>query len=426
MKSERRNGGWIVCQIGAREHYTIPRALYKAGHLELLITDIWQRPEGMSGRMFSQGAMFQRWHPELASARVRAPNSVSLAFEAFTRVLRGGKSWNLFLRRNSVFQRQCLRLLEELDPVPPDRQRTLFSFSYAAAELFKYAKARGWTTVLGQIDPGPYEEMLVAGEHASYVGTGSTWQPAPPAYWQKWREEISLSDHIIVNSDWARHGLIEQGVPIDKIKIIPLVYDPEDNYRTGHKLPEKAGKNMSAANAPNDNRKLKILFLGNVCLRKGIARLIEAMRILRDEPVELTICGPLSVSPSLWADLPSVQWVRAVENSSIRSSYESADVLILPTVSDGFARTQLESLAAGTPVIASRNCGSVVIDGVNGFVLDRNTPEEIAGLLRRLANDRSLLSNCNTQALPEGSPRTLDELAERLLAISQETSPVAT
>ena len=300
--------------------------------------------------------------------------------------------------------------MKELARTSPARKRTLFAFSYACKELFRFAKDQGWTTVLGQIDPGPYEERIVQEEHERYPGTGSNWSPLPTAYWEAWREEVALADRILVNSEWARSGLMEEGVPEKKIDVIPLVYDPEDKPTWANTAQRKPSQNALAHQGD-----LQVLFLGSVCLRKGIARLIEAMRMLKDAPVRLTICGPLSVSPSLWADLPSVRWVHSVQNASIRTSYQAADVFILPTISDGFARTQLEALAAGTPVIASRYCGEVVIHGVNGYLLDQNTPVEIAGMLRQLANNRQLLARCKTDILPEGAPRTLDQLAARLL-----------
>lgn len=139
------------------------------------------------------------------------------------------------------------------------------------------------------------------------------------------------------------------------------------------------------------------------------------MRLLRDEPVRLSIYGPLTVSQSLWQDLPNVSWAGTVRNTDIRHVYAGADVFILPTVSDGFALTQLESLGAGTPVIASKNCGNVIDHGKNGFILDHNTPEEIATLLSALAADRTLIQKCDTSFLPKSFPRTLPDLAHQIL-----------
>jgi glycosyltransferase involved in cell wall biosynthesis len=59
-----------------------------------------------------------------------------------------------------------------------------------------------------------------------------------------------------------------------------------------------------------------------------------------------------------------------------------ADVFILPTLSDGFAITQLEAQAHGLPIIASKNCGKVVENGVNGIILDKPSAACIAQALR--------------------------------------------
>jgi glycosyltransferase involved in cell wall biosynthesis len=55
--------------------------------------------------------------------------------------------------------------------------------------------------------------------------------------------------------------------------------------------------------------------------------------------------------------------------------------MILPTLSDGFAITQLEALAHGCPVIASSFCGEVVTPGRNGWLLPSLEPEAIAATI---------------------------------------------
>jgi glycosyltransferase involved in cell wall biosynthesis len=55
--------------------------------------------------------------------------------------------------------------------------------------------------------------------------------------------------------------------------------------------------------------------------------------------------------------------------------------MILPTLSDGFALTQLEALSYGCPVIASERCGDVVQPGMNGWLLPDLEPETIAATI---------------------------------------------
>ena len=42
---------------------------------------------------------------------------------------------------------------------------------------------------------------------------------------------------------------------------------------------------------------------------------------------------------------------------------------MLPTLADSFGLVHLEALACGVPVITTPHCGSVVRDGVEGFIV---------------------------------------------------------
>ena len=68
----------------------------------------------------------------------------------------------------------------------------------------------------------------MAEEAARVPELAAEWQAAPPEYWDFWREECKLADRIVVNSEWAREGLVRGGVPAEKISIIPLAYEASD------------------------------------------------------------------------------------------------------------------------------------------------------------------------------------------------------
>src|SRR4029077_18394116 len=106
------------------------------------------------------------------------------------------------------------------------------------------------------------------------------------------------------------------------------------------------------------DRPLRVLFLGLINLRKGVARLLEAARILRDEPVEFWMVGPVEIArASTIGNAGCVKWFGPVTREKAADYYRNADLFILPTLSDGFAITQLEAQAHGLPVIASKCCG---------------------------------------------------------------------
>ena len=346
---------WICCQLGAREHYAVPRALQLTGVLDEFITDIWSRFTG-------------RFHPSLASAQVTAPNAAALGFKLKAYVTRAD-GWKLIGERNEWFQQ---RALDKLQKQPANGPRTVFAYSYAAERIFRFARERGWKTILGQIDPGPADERIIAPLH------NGDWQPAPAEYWDRWRNECALADQIVVNSAWSRDALLDAGVAAEKIRVVPVAFEPGRESRAFQRHYPKA---FTSA------RPLRLLFLGQISLRKGVGPLLDAAKLLGDENVEFWFVGPTQVN------IPSeVKWFGTVPRVDVDKYYKDADVFIFPTFSDGFGLTQLEAQSWKLPVIASRHCGEVVRDGVNGVILEEVSGQTIADVLRSFLRSPELLS----------------------------------
>jgi len=369
---------WICCQLGAREHYAIPRAVFRLGMLDYLLTDAWVWPSSFLAKRAPK--LGERFHAELRDARVRAFNSSSILFEMSTRA-RGLGMWRSILARNRWFQRKVVSFLHS-QPSTLNSQLVLCSYSYTALELFRYAKAYGWKTVLVQIDPGPEEERIIVAEAARVPELAGPWQPAPPEYWASWREECKVADRIVVNSEWSRQGLMREGIAPEKLTVIPLAYEPPEAKNQKSEI-RKQKLHRPYPDGFTQDRPLRVLFLGLINLRKGVARLLEAARMLRDEPVEFWMVGPVEIAnASTITDARRVKWFGAVTRNQAVEFYTNADVFILPTFSDGFAITQLEAQAYGLPIIASKNCGKVVENGVNGIILDEPSAACIADALR--------------------------------------------
>nr|WP_237440888.1 glycosyltransferase family 4 protein [Erythrobacter ramosus] len=280
---------------------------------------------------------------------------------------------------------------------------TVFSYSYAAGDVFAEAKRRGWRTVLGQIDPGPFEARLVADLYKR-AGQDHAHEPIPEEYWSLWRREIELADRIVVNSAWSREALIAGGVAWEKIAIIPLAHEGKS---------EAPRRHLPAAFTPE--RPLRLLFLGQVTLRKGIGVIFEALRLLPGVPLSLAIVGPLQVElPEAITNDPRITFHGPVARSEALAFYESADIFLFPTHSDGFGLTQLEALAAGLPVIASTFCGDVVREGVDGHTLASLEPRELAALLRELAADPVRVLRLQSGAAVEAQRFGLDAIGRQL------------
>lgn len=381
---------WICCQLGAREHYGIARALYRQRTLEHLFTDAWN--------------VGQRFHHGLDDASVAAFNLSLTSFELLS-WLRGLQGWQRIIARNEWFQHNVVRYL-----TTNLRQRTkgrikVFAYSYAARDILRFAKQCGWKTVLGQIDPGPLHERIVSKEVARYPEMAATSKPAPAEYWGSWREECELADYIVVNSQWSGRCLMKAGVDGSKLAVVPLGYEA---------LPSKASFTRSYPMRFSRERPLRVLFLGQVNVGKGVVRLLNAIRAFGEKPVEFWFVGQIQVSiPPELRRHPRIRWFGSVARTETASFYRGADIMVFPTLSDGFGLTQLEAQAFKLPIIVSENCGEVIRDGENGIVLAEVTAGEIGKAIRRVLNDPALLARMSKDSKVEDR-FSLDALGNNL------------
>lgn len=409
-----KESNWICCQLGAREYYAIPRALNLTGQLKYLITDAWVKPDSIFKKLpvASLRSLGDRHHPDLRTASVHSFTTDLFFFEARQRLLQT-HAWSRMISRNNWYQKRVVKKLQQLTHSHFIHKPIIFTYSYSALEILKYAKSQGWTTVLGQIDPGEEEEKIVLDEFNRYPKLAPEWGPVPSEYWQIWRQECELSDHILVNSGWSKKLLIKGGIQSAKIQTIPLVYQPSS---------EAIGFQRTYPDKFTIKRPLRVLFLGLVTLRKGISLCLEAIAELEGQPIEFWFVGAQQIHiPESLKNHPQVKWIGAVPRSETTKYYQDADVFLFPTLSDGFGLTQLEAQAWQLPLITSKFCADVIQHNINGIVLvqeeRRKMVDELVEVLRKILKKaeflKTLSRNSNLQ-----KKYTLNNLKNRLHKIN--------
>jgi len=153
---------------------------------------------------------------------------------------------------------------------------------------------------------------------------------------------------------------------------------------------------------------LMILFAGAVVPEKGLAHLLRALALLRDVPPwRLVVAGGASLWPTLddphpaddsayarevralGADLP-VSWLGNVPQATMPGLFVLADMFVCPSVwDDPFPTVNVEAMAGGTPIVASRVGGipEAIEDGVTGALVPPGDPAPLADALRGLLTD---------------------------------------
>jgi len=81
-----------------------------------------------------------------------------------------------------------------------------------------------------------------------------------------------------------------------------------------------------------------------------------------------------------------------VRHEDLPLYYSAADVCVVPSHHETFGLVALESLACGTPVVATRVGGmeSVIRHGENGYLLDDNSPERLADGISSIVSGRGI------------------------------------
>ena len=417
---------WFCAQMGGREHYAIPRALYSAQALGGLMTDFWAGTltkgmvELLPGKLWhSIGA---RCHPDIPSNLVESSNLRAFVWEASLRGMarRGGVKGRYlgYCEVGRRFAQAVTRCMKARRSLPENS--VFFGYDTCSLEVMEHFKQRGVACIVDQIDPCRVEVEMVQGEHQAWPGWEEHPLDVPDEFFERHINEWAIADRVVVNSEFSRKGLMQQGVPGDKIVVIPLGF----GLPAGRNGDPSEGTNVLLRIMPKSftrENPLRVLFLGQVMLRKGIQYLVEAAKLLQHEPVHFDIVGPIHITNKAVSSVPpNLVFHGRATRDQIGDWYRRADVFVLPTLSDGFAITQIEAMANGLPVIATPNCGAVVSDGVDGFIVPPRDPHLLAHAIHRYLEEPDCLENQHRAARQKVGQFSLQRTSRALLQLACE------
>lgn len=379
---------YAVLQAGARMHYAVPALLARAGALAAFYTDAHANHRTL--------ALLGALPPRLQPKRLR-------------RLL--GRRLPAELPRERVHDRLLASLIgrNSDEAVLAMARRKRFGGATAIytnfinndLSLIEEAKAKG-LSVVHELFISADSGRIMAEENRRYPGVEGNIaaEPEVESGIARDRRKWALSDLVLVPSTYCYESSVALGCDPAKLRIVP--YGIPENWFDLEVAPEPG----------------RLLCVGQVGLRKGHHILAEACRLLHRSgerfscrvagPPLVNLHNPLFEGPTYLGQVP---------RSEIQNEFRSADLFVMPTLTEGMALVHLEAMACGIPVITTPHCGSVVRDGVEGFIVPIRDSQTLAKRIGTLLADRPLRQRMGAAARERARDFTWRRYGERLLDV---------
>lgn len=241
------------------------------------------------------------------------------------------------------------------------------------------AKELGAVCFVERASSHPRTQLRLIQEEADSLGLRGIGTPTYIV--ERMEEEFDLADRIMVPSQFAYDSMVGEGIAKEKLIVLPFGADTE-RFRPA----ERPSVGSQAGAARRDP--FTILFVGELSLRKGAIYLLKAWLKVSVPRARLVLLG--AIEPQLAGIVENFRRQRWFETPGFQDPlpyYQGASVFVFPTIEEGSALVTYEALACGLPVITTFNSGSVVRDGVEGFIVPIRDAEAIVECIDRLADE---------------------------------------
>jgi glycosyltransferase involved in cell wall biosynthesis len=327
-------------------------------------------PEPYAGKAHRQ--FLRRYNPRLDKSLVRQTGAAEW-LAAGAAALRWGRLPDRIRRRGyRDFARNVIKRIEQ-EPVD-----VVWGYDLASRDVFRWAKKNGLYCVLDRtIGHSVPQNQILSEEHQRHPRFfQSPFIPKSQRHLDEEQEEIDLADVVVVGSRFCAETLIRNGCPPRKVQILAYGYDET-------LFPLTPPRRVSCRGGP-----IKLLFVGHVSARKGMAYLLEAIMNIRAEDAALTLVGNMDIPRKTFQVYEKrVKYIPTVSRADVVKYFCEADCFIFPSLFEGSAIVLREIYGAGLGAIQSFVAGDGVIDGENGKILPSPTVSGLVDSISQLIDD---------------------------------------
>lgn len=288
------------------------------------------------------------------------------------------------------------------------RTRAVHAYEYTALASFERARQEGVARILHlpSLDSLAFAD-IEREEKRAWPELSSThdsyFERKLATRYARRKAEIALADLIVTNSTLTARSHIAAGAPAEKVVAIPLAAPPTIARLTRE---------------PDRNAPLQVLWAGRFTPGKGAHYALMAWRALRaGRSARLDIYGEIAAPARLLSNVPEgVSFNGSVPRQQLFTAYEHADVLLFPTLSDGFGLVAAEAMAHGLPVITTHRAGaSDLVTADNGFVVPAADAIALTEALRWCLDNRDRLAQMRHHALATARARQWSDYRRELI-----------
>lgn len=313
------------------------------------------------------------------------------------RLLSQKNTWTASLRKHESGALCVDRVYRELDKVVAQRLRKstarptgIYAYEDGALESFQAAKqlgvARLYDLPIGYWRTAHRIQMEEAERLPEWANTMPALRDSDSKLARK-DEELQLSEHIYVASRFTADTLKDAPFDLPEPIVVPYGCPPVRDVRE-----------LTSRRA---DEPLKVLFVGSLSQRKGVADLLEAADSLGSR-IELTLIGRrVADCKPLDAALTRYRWIESLPHSGILEIMREQDVLVFPSLFEGFGLVLTEALSQGVPVISTAHTAApdLIQDSKEGFIVPIRDSEAIAAKLLLLCKEPDRLRAMREAAL---------------------------
>ncbi len=200
-------------------------------------------------------------------------------------------------------------------------------------------------------------------------------------------EEAQRADYIIAASTFSKRSYVSVGVPEDAIFVCPYGIECSE-----YMYEKKKNRNL-----------LTFTFMGGTRQAKGLSYVLEAFSNLNsiNSNTKLNIVGKDNLSNDIKEKYSeNIDYMGQQLHSRIPEILMQTDIVLFPSLSDGFGFAAAEGMAAGCPVIASENSGiaDLIINQVNGFVIPVHSSKALYDKMLWFINHKDKLGEMSESA----------------------------